>query len=143
MTNNEEALLVRITTALERLATAAESIAKQGGNSTSGTSSQTSTNGSSQGGATGPYTGPTPTNFPNYGRSKGEPIAGATTEDLEYYATGARRTLADPSKSRWHPKEQALLAAIEAEIARPTDPSFGEPPPDSGPTGPTDEDIPF
>src|SRR5688572_27142041 len=38
--------------------------------------------------------------FPNYGRSKGAPIAGASLQDLEYYAAGARRSLADPSKSR-------------------------------------------
>lgn len=56
--------------------------------------------------------------FPNYGRSKGGPIRGATMQDLEYYANGAKRSLADPSKSRWHDKERALLAAIEAEIAR-------------------------
>jgi hypothetical protein len=56
--------------------------------------------------------------FPNYGRSKGGPIRGATMQDLEYYANGARRSLADPSKSRWHDKERSLLAAIEAEIAR-------------------------
>src|SRR4051812_3844555 len=54
--------------------------------------------------------------FPPYGRSKGAPIAGATTGDLEYYASGARRSLADPSKSRWHEKERQLLAAIEAEL---------------------------
>jgi hypothetical protein len=56
--------------------------------------------------------------FPNYGRSKGGPIRGATMQDLEYYANGAKRSLNDPSKSRWHDKERALLAAIEAEIAR-------------------------
>ncbi|HEX8703776.1 MAG TPA: hypothetical protein VF815_33400 [Myxococcaceae bacterium] len=56
--------------------------------------------------------------FPNYGRSKGGPIRGATMQDLEYYANGARRSLNDPSKSRWHDKERALLASIEAEIAR-------------------------
>jgi hypothetical protein len=56
--------------------------------------------------------------FPNYGRSKGGPIRGATMQDLEYYANGARRSLNDPSKSRWHDKERSLLAAIEAEIAR-------------------------
>ncbi|NMO20475.1 hypothetical protein HPC49_24430 [Pyxidicoccus fallax] len=56
--------------------------------------------------------------FPNYGRSKGAPIAGASMQDLEFYANGARRTLNDPSKSRWHDKERQLLAAIEAEMAR-------------------------
>src|SRR6187455_846301 len=54
--------------------------------------------------------------FPNYGRSKGGPIRGASMGDLEYYANGARRSLGDPSKSRWHDRERALLAAIEAEI---------------------------
>ncbi len=56
--------------------------------------------------------------FPNYGRSKGAPVAGATQQDLEFYAGGCRRTLADPAKSRWHDKERALLSAIEAELAR-------------------------
>ena len=77
--------------------------------------------------------------FPNYGRSKGAPIAGASRQDLEFYANGCRRTLDDPSKSRWHDKERALLAAIEAELARNGDSasSFddGRPPPDG--------DIPF
>ncbi len=56
--------------------------------------------------------------FPNYGRSKGGAIRGASLQDLEYYANGARRTLNDPGKARWHEKERGLLAAIEAEIAR-------------------------
>ena len=56
--------------------------------------------------------------FPNYGRSKGGPIQGASMQDLEYYAKGARRSLDDPSKSRWHDRERQLLASIEAEIAR-------------------------
>jgi hypothetical protein len=77
--------------------------------------------------------------FPNYGRSKGAPIAGASRQDLEFYANGCRRTLDDPGKSRWHDKERALLAAIEAELARTGEgaSSFddGRPPPDS--------DIPF
>ena len=84
--------------------------------------------------------------FPPYGRSKGAPIAGASEQDLEYYAAGCRRTLGDPAKSRWHDKERALLAAIEAELARqrgglppmpPPPESADEPPP------PGDDDIPF
>lgn len=79
--------------------------------------------------------------FPNYGRSKGAPIAGASMQDLEYYAAGARRTLADPAKARWHDKERALLAVIEAEIARqggaPAGADEDRPPP------PGDDDIPF
>lgn len=89
--------------------------------------------------------------FPNYGRSKGGAIYGATMQDLEYYANGARRSLADPSKSRWHDKERALLASIEAEIARqrggdadaPRAGGFGHPPGDGDPPPHTDDDIPF
>jgi hypothetical protein len=89
--------------------------------------------------------------FPNYGRSKGGPIRGATLQDLEYYANGARRSLADPSKSRWHDKERALLAAIEAEISRQRGGGGGDedrggsgpPMDDSEPPPHTDEDIPF
>jgi hypothetical protein len=90
--------------------------------------------------------------LPNYGRSKGAPIQGASMQDLEYYANGARRSLGDPSKSRWHDRERALLAAIAAEIARQRGDSGGggggghEPPPhgdeDYG-GGNDDEGIPF
>mgnify|MGYP003444505618 CR=1 FL=1 len=56
--------------------------------------------------------------FPPYGRSKGAPVVGASIKDLEFYASGCRRTLDDPAKSRWHDKERILLAAIEAELDR-------------------------
>ena len=56
--------------------------------------------------------------FPPYGRSKGAPIAGASVQDLEFYISGSRRSLDDPSKSRWHDKERALLAVMEAELER-------------------------
>ncbi|ATB44189.1 hypothetical protein CYFUS_009676 [Cystobacter fuscus] len=90
--------------------------------------------------------------FPNYGRSKGAPIQGATMQDLEYYANGARRSLGDPSKSRWHDRERALLASIEAEITRQRGGGDGggghEPPPHgdddySGGGGGDDDNIPF
>ncbi len=95
--------------------------------------------------------------FPNYGRSKGAPIQGASMQDLEFYANGARRSLGDPSKSRWHDKERALLAAIEAEMARQRGGGGGgggggrhggdnePPPPSDGDHIPFDEDdsIPF
>jgi hypothetical protein len=90
--------------------------------------------------------------FPNYGRSKGAPIRGASMQDLEFYANGARRSLADPSKARWHDRERALLAAIEAEIGRQRgEPGGGaeghEPPPPSDEdymgSGSDDENIPF
>ena len=73
--------------------------------------------------------------FPNYGRSKGMPIAGASMQDLEFYANGSRRSLADPSKARFHEKERVLLGAIEAEIARQ---KGGE----TSSEGPGPEDVP-
>lgn len=42
----------------------------------------------------------------------------ASIHELEQYAARARRTLADPSKARWHERERAVLAAIEEELAR-------------------------
>jgi hypothetical protein len=107
--------------------------------------------------ASRPATRPTPkpsngpANFPNYGRAKGAPIAGASKQDLDFYANGARRSLGDPAKSNFHAKEQALLDAINAEIARrqsagddrqsdgsrPGEDDQNEPPPH------TDDDQPF
>src|SRR5262244_1909585 len=81
--------------------------------------------------------GEPPTVFPPYGRSRGMPIRGASAQDLDFYATGARRTLADPGKARFHDKERALLTAIEAEQAR----QGGGGPPDEG--EPTDNEEQF
>ncbi len=89
--------------------------------------------------------------LPNYGRSKGMPVVGASRQDLEFYANGSRRSLNDPSKSRWHDKERQLLAAIEAEIARQDGggggegggSDFGDAPNDSHIPPPSDEDAPF
>lgn len=88
--------------------------------------------------------------FPPYGRSKGMPVVGASLSDLEFYASGSRRSLADPGKARWHDKERVLLAAIEAEIARQqgggggTGGSAAEPPyRDDDEPPPSDDDIPF
>ena len=75
--------------------------------------------------------GDPPTVFPPYGRSRGMAIRGASAQDLDFYATGARRTLADPGKARFHDKERALLGAIEAEQARQ---GGGGPPDDAEPT---------
>jgi hypothetical protein len=92
--------------------------------------------------------------FPPYGRSKGAPISGASIQDLEFYASGCRRTLGDPAKSRWHDKERQLLAAIEAELggqgagggggggARSTR-RMDEPPPFDDIPARGDEDVPF
>ena len=92
--------------------------------------------------------------FPPYGRSRGAPIAGASVQDLEFYISGSRRSLDDPSKARWHDKERVLLAAMEAELARQKGGSSGG----DGPGGngssaeddfydnaapPGDDDLPF
>jgi hypothetical protein len=86
--------------------------------------------------------------FPPYGRSKGAPIAGASVQDLEFYMAGSRRSLDDPSKSRWHDKERVLLSAMEAELGRQRGGGGGGsdfPPPDDydAASAPSDDDIPF
>ena len=90
--------------------------------------------------------------FPPYGRSKGQPIAGASIQDLEFYISGSRRSLDDPSKARWHEKERVLLAALEAELARQRGGAGGgggddfeqrSEPPDYDAPPPSDDDIPF
>lgn len=59
-----------------------------------------------------------PAMFPNFGKMKGQPIAGAPLNELEYYLGAARKSLADPAKARFHAKESALIGALEAELAR-------------------------
>lgn len=83
--------------------------------------------------------GDAPSVFPPYGRSKGAPIQGASIQDLEFYANGARRTLGDPSKARFHDKERILLGIIEAELARQRD----EPTSDGGIPPPHGDDDAF
>lgn len=88
-----------------------------------------------QNGSSGPV-------LPNYGRTAGQPIRGASLGDLEFYANGARRSIADPQKERWREKETALLAAIEAELQRQQGGGGGGS--EQGDPGPGDsEDIPF
>lgn len=86
--------------------------------------------------------------FPPYGRSRGAPIAGASVQDLEFYISGSRRSLDDPSKARWHEKERVLLAAMEAELARQKGggggkASAGEDDYYDNAAPPTDDDLPF
>lgn len=64
-----------------------------------------------------------PSVFPNFGKAKGGPIAGADPETINVYLEAARRSLADPSKSKWHAKESALIGAYEAELKRQRDAS--------------------
>ncbi|MBS2029193.1 MAG: hypothetical protein JST54_14925 [Deltaproteobacteria bacterium] len=85
--------------------------------------------------------GDLPTVFPNYGRAKGNPIAGASANDLEFYANGARRSLGDPSKARFHDKEKLLLQAIQAEQARQGGGGEGPPMADSGPEAESDDEA--
>jgi hypothetical protein len=68
-----------------------------------------------------------PNVFPNYGRSKGAPIAGASKGDLDFYRNGAMRTLNDANKARFHEGERALIEAIDLEASKQSD---GPPPHD-------------
>lgn len=86
--------------------------------------------------------GPLPATFPNFGKRKGAPIHGASVGDLKFYADAARRSLADPNKSRFHDKERANLAAYLAEARRQAVDAQAEPP-DDGPPPPGDDDAPF
>lgn len=73
-----------------------------------------------------PQTGEVVAVFPNYGKTAGMPIKGASFNDLQFYKNGALRSIADPSKSRFHDRERALLAAIEAELGAATQPAQEE-----------------
>jgi len=57
-----------------------------------------------------------PTTLPGYGRAQGQPIASASVEDCRFYERGCLRTLDDPSKERWHAKEQLMLEALRARL---------------------------
>src|SRR5205823_1644653 len=80
--------------------------------------------------------------LPNYGRSKGMPIRGASMQDLEFYLNGCKRTLSDPGKARFHDKERQLMAQLEAEVARQGGKSGGDDD-GGGPPPHGDEDAPF
>jgi hypothetical protein len=69
----------------------------------------------SSGGNGAAHSGPV---FPNYGKSKGHAVAGASVGDLRYYGEGCIRSLENPEKQRFHDKERALLDAINAELVR-------------------------
>ncbi len=139
-------LLERFVVAHERIASALER-----GAGSSPTSSRP------QGAAAPAASGGT---FPPFGKSKGEPIAGATPTNLRFYAHAAIRSLGDPAKSRFHEKERQNLTAYKAELVRQGqavddlgDPGAKEPdmrddePPqgDGGRPdgGPTSDEIPF
>jgi hypothetical protein len=76
------------------------------------------------------------------GRSKGTPIETANVEDLRYWADRFRKTLADGTgKPQFRAKDEAQLAAFEAEIAR-IEGGPGGPAADDG-AGSSSDDIPF
>lgn len=86
--------------------------------------------------------------FPNFGKTKNQPVFGASEDNLRYYAHAAVRTLEDASQSKWHAKERERLAAYVAELERQGHDAseFKAAPKEerrvpSGP--PSDEDIPF
>ncbi|GMU60136.1 MAG: hypothetical protein AMXMBFR34_18990 [Myxococcaceae bacterium] len=51
-------------------------------------------------------------------QARAPPPVGGTLEDLEYIAQRARRTLADPSRARWHAQEREILTQVERELER-------------------------
>lgn len=63
-----------------------------------------------------PASGSLPTTLPGYGRTANQPIATASVEDCRFYEKGCLRTLGDPSKERWHAKEQLMLEALRARL---------------------------
>lgn len=56
--------------------------------------------------------------FPPFGRKKGQPIVGCDLENLEWYRGAIQRSVDDPARANFREKNQAVLDAIEAEIAR-------------------------
>lgn len=64
--------------------------------------------------------GGAPTTLPNFGKSKGAPIAGAALAELEWYAQAMRESIDNPAKATFKAKNQAMLEALEAEIDRQT-----------------------
>ena len=48
-----------------------------------------------------------------FGRSKGQPLAGASAGDLAWYAEAISRSIDDPAKSRWRADNIAHLAEVE------------------------------
>ena len=56
--------------------------------------------------------------LPSYGRSKGLPIRGAETGDLQWYAKTLRESIENPAKARWIESNQKSLSAIEQELSK-------------------------
>lgn len=56
--------------------------------------------------------------FPNFGKAKGTPIAGAAQNELRYYAGAAVRSIEDASKARYLDSNKAQLASYIAEMER-------------------------
>lgn len=71
---------------------------------------------------------PLPTTFPPFGKGQGQPIAGAQVSELEWYAARMREGVVDPEKARFKGKNEAMLRAVEAELARQRGPALGPKP---------------
>lgn len=63
-----------------------------------------------------PASGSLPTTLPGYGRTQGQPIATASVDDCRFYERGCLKSLDNPSKERWHAKEQLMLEALRARL---------------------------
>lgn len=77
--------------------------------------------------------------LPNFGRSAGGPVYGASMRDLAFYQGVLAKNVEDESKARWREQNQATLDAIEAEIAR----QGGSVPERETPPMDDDSNIPF
>lgn len=53
-----------------------------------------------------------------FGRAKDRPLRGANVADLEWYAGALRRSIDDPTKSRWRESNEAELAQVETELGQ-------------------------
>lgn len=56
--------------------------------------------------------------LPNFGRSAGQAVEGASMRDLTFYESVLAKNVEDESKARWRDQNQATLDAIRAEIHR-------------------------
>lgn len=51
-----------------------------------------------------------------FGRSKGMPISSCTSKDLAWLRDAVTGSVNDPTKAKWRSSNEALVAAIQAEL---------------------------
>ena len=58
--------------------------------------------------------------LPNYGRHKGQPMddPAIPISELEYYLSGAEKSISDPEKAKWKTQNEQMRDALKAEIAK-------------------------